>query len=75
MFVRDYDRISKGATDNATRDYNREATIGDDNQYYINFFRNSRGYVYDDSYRLGSHYESGSVNHGIIKILMIGMIV
>lgn len=62
IVVRDYDRISKGATDNATRDYNREATIGDDNQYYINFFRNSRGYVYDDSYRLGSHYESGSVN-------------
>lgn len=60
IVVRDYDRISKGATTNATNDYNIKAEIGSDNQYYINFFRKTRCDVYDGRYRNEDMYESGS---------------
>lgn len=60
IVVRDYDRISKGATTNATNDYNIKAEIGSDNQYYINFFRKTRCDVYDGRYRNKHMYESGS---------------
>ena len=57
IVVRDYDRISKGATTNATNDYNIKAEIGSDNQYYINFFRKTRCDVYDGRYRNQDMYE------------------
>lgn len=58
MVVRDYDRITKGATINATNDYNRDAKIADDNQYYINFFRNTRCDVYG-TFNYNDYYETG----------------
>ena len=60
IVVKDFNRISKGATYNATNDYNTEATIGDDNQYYIDFFRASRCDIYYGDYRYKRHYEAGS---------------
>lgn len=62
IVVRDFDRITKGATTDATRDYNIEAKIADDNQYYINFFRKTRRDVY---YTYGNYnYEAGNPNSG-----------
>lgn len=51
-----------GATTDATRDYNIEAKIADDNQYYINFFRKTRRDVYHTYGK--NNYEAGNPNSG-----------
>ncbi len=62
IVVRDYNRITKGATSDATKDYNYDAKIAGDNQYYIDFKRASRRDVYHtdfSNYWIKSQYEAG----------------
>ena len=59
IVVRDFDRVSKGATSSYTVKSNTNAKIADDNKYLINFTRSTRCYsTYEPGYQY--QYEAGS---------------